>query len=122
MRKIMKVFREHTRRAMESVEIWTFTELMRRCEEAGVRPSALLKRAGLNVSNLNRWRQGRLPTIETMRKVMRAFPKDAGRVAISNEVTTSDRKSSRPQGTAKHAAALAARATAGSGWLPVPLR
>lgn len=106
MRKVMKAFPEEAARAKELRRgVWTVAELLRRCAEAGIRPSPLLRRAGMEPCNLTFWKRGGVPRPETMERIMRAFQEEARRAAMSNQVATSDRKSSRPQGTVEHAGA-----------------
>ena len=64
----------------EAEGVWTVEELLEQCRQAGVRPSPLLERAGVEPSNLAHWKAGKVPQVATMKKVMAAFPEEAHRV------------------------------------------
>jgi hypothetical protein len=78
-RRVMLAFREEAREVRTSIEIWDVEELLRRCKEAGLRPRVLLKRAGVDPNSFYLWRRGTLPAVDTMKKVMAAFPQEVRR-------------------------------------------
>lgn len=80
MRKVMEAFPQEARRVKRPVDVWHFAELMRRCADAGIKPSPLLKSAGVEPSNLAHWKTGKVPQVATMRKVMKAFPEEVRRI------------------------------------------